>query len=92
MFVFLIDPHGWVEIDQERFAPGFFVWNSEVGRRSLGVETFWYQSLCANHIVWDAIEVVRFARKHTAKVRDSLEECIRHRFHVEGRTATNGPA
>ena len=35
MFCFLIDPTGWVEIDGEEFAPGFFVWNSEVGRRSL---------------------------------------------------------
>jgi len=48
------------------------VWNSEVGRRSLGVETFWYQSVCQNHIVWDAVEVVEFRRKHTANVRESL--------------------
>ena len=34
MFVFLIDPLGWTEIDGEAFAPGFFLWNSEVGRRS----------------------------------------------------------
>ena len=36
MFVFLIDPLGWTEIDGEAFAPGFFLWNSEVGRRSVG--------------------------------------------------------
>ena len=48
------------------------MWNSEVGRRSLGVETFWYQSVCQNHIVWDAVEVVEYKRKHTANVRDAL--------------------
>ena len=34
MFCFLIDPTGWTEIDGEAFAPGFFLWNSEVGCRS----------------------------------------------------------
>ena len=70
MFVFLIDPTGWAEIDGEAFAPGFFLWNSEVGKRSVGVQTFWWQQVCANHIVWDAVEVVEFSRKHTASVHD----------------------
>jgi len=35
MFAFLIDDSAWVEIGGEQFAPGFFVWNSEVGRRTL---------------------------------------------------------
>lgn len=77
MFCFLIDPTGWVEIDGESFAPGFFLWNSEVGCRSVGVQTFWYQQICANHIVWDAVEVVEFTRKHTANVRDGLNEVRR---------------
>lgn len=78
MFCFLIDPTGWIEIDGEAFAPGFFVWNSEVGRRSLGLQTFWFQKICQNHIVWDAVQVVEFSRKHTANVRDGLLEIRRH--------------
>src|SRR5438105_3752672 len=70
MFVFLIDPLGWAEIEGEAFAPGFFLWNSEVGRRSVGIQTFWFQAVCANHIVWDAVEVVEFSRKHTANVHE----------------------
>ncbi|MBF9641228.1 DUF932 domain-containing protein, partial [Streptococcus pseudopneumoniae] len=66
------------EIDGEAFAPGFFIWNSEVGRRSLGLQTFWFQRVCQNHIVWDAVEVVDFSRKHTANVRDGLFEIRRH--------------
>lgn len=77
MFCFLIDPTGWVEIGGEAFAPGFFVWNSEVGKRSLGIETFWFQAVCQNHIVWDAVEVVEFTRKHTANVHESLTEIRR---------------
>ena len=74
MFAFLIDDSAWVEIGGEQFAPGFFVWNSEVGRRTIGIETFWFQHICANHIVWDAIEVVRYCRKHTAKVVNALDD------------------
>jgi histone H3/H4 len=71
-FVFLHDPTGWIEINGEAFAPGFFLWNSEVGRRSVGIQTYWYQQICANHIVWDAVDVVEFSRKHTANVHDAL--------------------
>ena len=72
LFVFLIDPEAWIEIADQPFAPGFFLWNSEVGRRSVGVQTFWYQQICQNHIVWDAVEIVEFTRKHTGNVGDSL--------------------
>lgn len=77
MFCFLIDPNGWAEIDNEAFAPGFFLWNSEVGKRSVGIQTFWFQAVCQNHIVWDAVEVVEFSRKHTANVGDCLSELRR---------------
>jgi hypothetical protein len=77
MFVFLIDPTGWAEIDGQAFAPGFFVWNSEVGKRSVGIQTFWFQAVCANHLVWDATEVVEFTRKHTGKVGEALGDIRR---------------
>lgn len=72
LFCFLIDPNGWVEIEGEAFAPGFFVWNSEVGKRTVGISSFWFQKICQNHIVWDAVDVVEVARKHTGRVRESL--------------------
>lgn len=77
LFAFLIDPAGWTEIGGEAFAPGFFVWNSEVGKRTVGISTFWFQAVCQNHIVWDAIDVVEFARKHTGNVGDALTEIRR---------------
>ena len=61
----------------ETFAPGFFVWNSEVGKRSVGIQTFWYESICQNHIVWDATKVVEFTRKHTGKVGEALSDIRR---------------
>ncbi|MCA8998102.1 MAG: hypothetical protein KDA80_13985 [Planctomycetaceae bacterium] len=77
LFAFLVDPLGWIEIGDQAFAPGFFCWNSEVGRRSLGISTFWFQAVCANHIVWDAVDVVDFSRKHTANVHEGLNEIRR---------------
>ncbi len=77
LFCFLIDPAGWIEIEGQAFAPGFFVWNSEVGRRTVGIQTFWFQAVCCNHIVWDAVEVVEFTRRHTSGVREALDEIRR---------------
>jgi hypothetical protein len=77
LFCFMIDPTGWVEVEGEAFAPGFFTWNSEVGRRSVGIQSFWFQAVCANHIVWDAIDITEFTRKHTGKVSDALSEMRR---------------
>ena len=86
MFCFLIDPTGWTEIEGEAFAPGFFLWNSEVGKRSVGISTFWFQKVCQNHIVWDAVDVVELTRKHTAGVggiltdiRRSIDALVRRR-------------
>jgi hypothetical protein len=81
MFAFGIDPNAWVEIGGENFAPGFFVWNSEVGKRSVGVQTFWFQHICQNHIVWDAIEVVELTRRHMGNIQGALldiREAIEH--------------
>ena len=72
MFAFMIDPLGVIEVNGEAFFPGFFAFNSEVGKRALGLSTFWFQSVCQNHLVHDAIEVVDFTRKHTAKVHEGL--------------------
>ena len=63
-----------MEIEGENYAPGFFVWNSEVGRRALGCQTFWFQAVCQNHIVWDATEITEYTRKHTARVNEGLGE------------------
>jgi len=51
MFYLLIDPTGWTEINGKAFARGFFVWISDVGKRSVGIQTFWFQADCRNHIV-----------------------------------------
>jgi hypothetical protein len=49
-----------------------------VGKRSLGLQTFWFQAICQNHIVWDAIEVTEICKKHTARVHESFDPIRRH--------------
>jgi len=88
MFVFLIDPLGWVDVEGENYTPGFFVWNSEVGRRALGCRTFWFEQVCRNHIVWDATDVCEYTHKHTSRVHDGLTEI---RTMIENIVATFGP-
>lgn len=48
-----------------------------MGKRSVGIQTFWFQAVCQNHIVWDATEVVEFTRKHTGKVGEALGDIRR---------------
>lgn len=74
MFLFLIDPEGWIEAEGEAFAPGLFVANSEVGHRSLSVTTFWFQEVCQNHIVWGAKDVLEYSIRHTLRIEASLGE------------------
>jgi len=70
----MIDPTGWTDIGGEKFAPGFFAFNSEVGRRSVGITTFWYQEICGNHVCWQCADIVSMNRKHTRGVGDALTE------------------
>lgn len=60
MFVFLADEKNRIEVPNRRngqsgsMARGFFVWNSEVGSKTLGIATFLFDYVCCNRIVWGA--------------------------------------
>ena len=43
---------------------GFFLWNSEVGARSIGVATFLYEYICGNHRVWGVSEIAEMRIAH----------------------------
>jgi hypothetical protein len=72
MFVFLADEKNRIEVPNRRngqsgsMARGFFVWNSEVGSKTLGIATFLFDYVCMNRIVWGAegyeeIKIMHFA-------------------------------
>jgi hypothetical protein len=60
MFVFLADEDRRIEVPDRRngsggsMARGFFVWNSEVGDKTLGLGFFLFDYVCCNRIVWGA--------------------------------------
>jgi hypothetical protein len=83
MFVFLADEENRIELPGRRagrsgsFARGFFVWNNEVGKTSLGAGFFLFDYVCSNRIVWGADQYteVRIATRRarpTGGLRRSL--------------------
>jgi len=66
-FVFMINENAQIE---EGLSRGFFLWNSEVGDKSFGFSTFLYNSVCGNHIVWGAQNVIEIRINHIGQVRD----------------------
>ena len=81
MFVFLADEENRIEIPNRRagkfgsFARGFFVWNSEVGKTTLGAGFFLFDYVCCNRIVWGAGQYTEVRIRHTKGAPDRwLEE------------------
>jgi hypothetical protein len=70
MFSFLMSPDK-VLIDPlgKTLHRGVIVTNSEVGDSSLGIMGFYFRDLCANHIIWDAEQLVEVRLAHVGQVR-----------------------
>lgn len=70
-FVFLANEENRVKVDGRRdgqpgtLARGFFMWNSEVGGKTLGLGTFLFDFACANRIVWGAEAYTEISVRHT---------------------------
>lgn len=72
MFVFLANESSRIEVPNRRggktgsLARGFFLWNSEVGGKSLGLGTFLFDYACSNRIVWGAEAYTEISVRHTS--------------------------
>lgn len=80
-WVFLADEQNRIEIpgasrngQPDSLARGFFVWNSEVGGKTVGCATFLFRYMCGNHIIWNVSEHVRKAVRHTVSAPDRWKE------------------
>lgn len=83
MFVFLADETNRINLPNRRngeqgsLARGFFVYNSEVGSKTLGLAFFLFDYVCCNRIVWGVQEFEKIAIRHTSGAPDRwLEEII----------------
>jgi hypothetical protein len=76
MFIFLADEDRRIEVPNRRngetgyLARGFFVWNSEVGDKTLGAAFFLFDYVCCNRIVWGANEYQEVRIRHTKGAPD----------------------
>lgn len=83
MFVFLADEENRITLPNRRngesgsLARGFFIYNSEVGSKSLGLAFFLFDYVCCNRIVWGVEEFQKIAIRHTSCAPDRwMEEII----------------
>lgn len=80
MFVFLADEKNRITVPDRRngqsgeMARGFFVWNSEVGSKTLGIATFLFDYVCCNRIVWGAEGYQEITLRHTVSAPDRFIE------------------
>lgn len=76
MFVFLADEDNRIEIPNRRdgkpgtLARGIFVWNSEVGKCTLGIASFLFDYVCSNRMVWGAEQFNEIKIRHTSGAPD----------------------
>lgn len=82
MFVFLADEKNRIEVPNRRdgqagsLARGFFVWNSEVGSKSIGVAFFLFDFVCMNRIVWGVQGYTERRMRHTISAPDRWADDI----------------
>lgn len=81
VFMFLVDDTHPIEIgklangEPDLVFRGFYVWNSEVGSKSLGISTFLLRGVCQNRCLWGVED------KNTMMIRHSKN--APHRFAAE---------
>lgn len=67
VFMFLVDGGSRLEVGpRAKLNRGFFVFNSEVGAKTLGITTFLFNEVCGNHIVWGASDVNTLLVRHSS--------------------------
>ena len=76
MFAFLVNTKRVIEGSPRGLAIGFFAWNSEVGDSSLGVQTFAFDYVCGNHIVWGAKNVRETRIRHVGNARSRARTIV----------------
>jgi hypothetical protein len=66
MFVFLVNEQAGIDVDGGSLRRGVIVWNSEVGSATFGIQTFLYDYVCDNRIVWGVKDFRELKIRHTS--------------------------
>ena len=81
MHAYIVDESAWTHYWDEKFAPAFVVWNSEVGARSVGIRAGWYHAGSNGFILHGDPCPVSYSRRHSLGVKNALSR-IRERIQV----------
>jgi len=71
VFMFLVDDTHPIEIgtlpdgNPDLVFRGFYVWNSEVGSKTLGISTFLFRAVCQNRNIWGAQDIATVTIRHS---------------------------
>ena len=68
----MIDESNWLNYRDERFAPAFVIWNSEVGARSVGIRSCWFHAQSGAFLIDDGEDPIAYVRRHSSGVHESL--------------------
>jgi len=89
MFVFLVQKDRVIKDGSEHgLMRGIIVWNSEVGKSTFGMQSFYFRGVCGNHIIWDAEDVRELRMRHVGLTDDKAFRG----FELELRKYANGSA
>lgn len=81
-FIFLADEENRIEIPNRRdgasgtLARGFFIRNSDVGAASFDIDTFLFDYVCCNRIVWGVSNHARVSFRHSKGAPQRFAESI----------------
>jgi len=71
IFLFLVDDTHPIEAgrlpngDPDLFFRGFYLWNSEVGARTMGIATFFLRAVCQNRCIWGMEDFQEISIRHS---------------------------
>jgi hypothetical protein len=72
MHAFFVDESAWTYYWDEKLAPAFVVWNSEVGACSVGIRAGWYHAASNGFILSGSSCPISYARRHSRGVNDAF--------------------
>jgi hypothetical protein len=74
MHAFFVDDSAWTYYWDEKLAPAFVVWNSEVGASSVGIRAGWYHAVSNGFILCGSSCPISYSRRHSRGVNDALNQ------------------
>lgn len=83
VFMFFIDGGSIVDAgERAQLNRGFFAWNSEVGRTTIGISTFLFNIVCGNHFIWSPQDVTTIRIRHSLNAPGRVAEELLPALHA----------